>query len=115
MIGDFDRHQQGKIGRRPIHGGDADRGRALDTEAEARPGAEPDIEAAGRQPLLELGIAAEARHRDVEPFLLKILASIADLGGAEGKGIRHRLAKPDGVERDGRGRTRRDRRRSKRE
>ena len=60
MIDELREHREREIGGRAVHGGDADRRHALGAEAEARPGAERDVDGAGRERLLQLRVAAES-------------------------------------------------------
>src|SRR5262249_61643586 len=80
--------------------GDPDRRRALGWEAGHRAGAEPHVDTAGSERLLQLGVAAKARDLDRDSLPLENLGLDPDLGSAESKGIGHRLAKPDLIERE---------------
>ena len=95
-------HGEGEIGGRSVHGGDPDRRHPFGAEAETRPRADRHIDAVGGKRLLNAGIALEGEDLQVDAFLLEDLGLDADLGGAEGERIGHRLAEPDLVEREAR-------------
>ena len=92
------REDTGEIPRRAVHGRHSDHRGALDPEAEPRSRAEADVDAAGGQRLLQLGVAPKARHGNVEAFARENLGVDPDLGRPEREGIGHRFAEADGVE-----------------
>src|SRR3982074_1297352 len=102
----LDRRVEGKhqreVDRRPVHGGNANRRRALGTESQSRPRAQPHVEAAGGERLLHLRIAAKACYLDLDAFLVEDLGLNPDFGRPEGQRIRNRLDEPDLVASEGR-------------
>jgi len=85
-------HDQGKKQRRPGHGCDAFRRRALDDERQAGARAEPDVDAVCRHRLLQPRIAAETADLDLDAVVLEDAGARADIGRYEGKRVAPRFA-----------------------
>src|SRR5262245_23488936 len=106
-------HGERQVCRRPVHGGDADRGHALGAEAQTGAGADRDVDRAGGERLLHLRIAAKGGHRQIDVFLLPGLGVDADLGRAESEGVGDGFPEPDLVLREGLTRRQDERRRQR--
>ena len=80
LIGDLASTTTREVRRRAVHRRHADRRHALGAEAEARAGAERDVDRAGGEAGLHLRVALEARNRELDAFLLEDAGLHADVG-----------------------------------
>ena len=88
-------HDRRDVARRAGESGDADPRRALGDEGQPRSAAEPDIDAAGGQRLLHLGVAAEIGAVDIETKLSEEALRDADIDRQKSPGGALRLADTD--------------------